>query len=220
MNMSDVKTVIGEHAVIRGQIEGEEDLHVSGRLEGTVSLSETLYVEPDGVIQADVTAKNVVLHGLLIGNINVTDSVHIGAGGRMVGDIRATVVVIEQGAALRGQVDMGEFDVEASARPAAPQKPVMTRSSMVPPRACGNRRSVEPRIAERSSQFAPAPEPGRQRSSLPASPIRTIPPSITPAPMPRPSITITPPNAMPKRPAAPAPKLRNIGRAKARKLSR
>jgi len=102
-------TVIGPSILINGKLTGDEDLTVRGRVEGELSLTRTLIVEPSGVVKANVTVKNAVVSGVVVGNIQATESVELTQEGRMVGDIRAPRVIIVDGASFRGRVDMGEL---------------------------------------------------------------------------------------------------------------
>lgn len=102
-------TVIGPSILINGKLTGDEDLTVRGRVEGELTLTRTLIVEPSGVVKANVTVKNAVVSGVVVGNIQATESVELTQEGRMVGDIRAPRVIIVDGASFRGRVDMGEL---------------------------------------------------------------------------------------------------------------
>src|SRR5271169_1675339 len=101
-------TVIGPSILINGKLSGDEDLTVRGRVEGELTLTKTLIVEPSGIIKADATVKNAIVSGAVVGNINASESVELTKEGRMVGDIRAPRVIIVDGASFRGRVDMGE----------------------------------------------------------------------------------------------------------------
>jgi cytoskeletal protein CcmA (bactofilin family) len=109
---TDANTVIGESILIKGKLEGDEDLTVRGRVEGEITLQRTLIVEQSGVVKADVSVRNAVVSGAVVGNINASESVEITAEGRMVGDIKAPRVIIVDGAAFRGRVDMGDLNAE------------------------------------------------------------------------------------------------------------
>jgi len=102
-------TVIGQSILISGKLTGDEDLTVQGRVEGELTLTRTLIVEPSGVVKANVTVKNAVVSGVVVGNIQATESVELTQEGRMVGDFRAPRVIIVDGASFRGRVDMGEL---------------------------------------------------------------------------------------------------------------
>jgi cytoskeletal protein CcmA (bactofilin family) len=127
---SDGSTIIGESILISGSLNGDEDLTVRGRVEGTLTLTKTLSVEPTGIVKAEVQVKNCVIAGVVVGNVTATESVEITKEGRMVGDIAAPRVIIVDGASFRGRIDMGEVDVEGeglprAARPAAPARPTL-----------------------------------------------------------------------------------------------
>jgi hypothetical protein len=82
-------TVIGPSILISGKLSGDEDLTVRGRVEGELALTRTLIVEPSGVVKANVSVKNAVVSGVVVGNIAATESVELTRDGRMVGDIRS-----------------------------------------------------------------------------------------------------------------------------------
>ena len=157
--MADNGTVIGENIRITGHVSGEEDLTVFGWVEGTVELSQALHVEPSGVIKANVSVATAVVSGVVVGNITASTAVELLHGGRMVGNIIAPRVLIADGAAFRGHIDMGEL--------AAPQPSTSARS--------GARTS-----RDRSSSRASAPAP--VRTARPAA--RTVPRKEEPAPEP------------------------------------
>src|SRR6187431_3319753 len=103
-------TVIGQSILISGKLTGDEDLTVQGRVEGELTLTHTLIVEPSGVVKANVAVKNAIISGVVVGNINATESVELTREGRMVGDIHSPRVIIVDGASFRGRVDMGEVE--------------------------------------------------------------------------------------------------------------
>ena len=117
MATTDVSTIIGESFLINGNLHGDEDLTVRGRVEGTLTLTKTLVVEHTAVVKAEVQVKSCVISGVVVGNITATESVEITKEGRMVGDISAPRVIIADGAGFRGRIEMGEVDVAAAERP-------------------------------------------------------------------------------------------------------
>jgi len=128
-------TVIGPSILINGKLTGDEDLTVRGRVEGELSLTRTLIVEPSGVVKANVSVKNAVVSGVVVGNIQATESVELTHEGRMVGDIRSPRVIIVDGASFRGRVDMGELPPGRTLpeRSARPQLRPTVRSLPAPP---------------------------------------------------------------------------------------
>ncbi len=131
MATTDGTTIIGESILISGSLNGDEDLTVRGRVEGTLTLTKTLVVEPTGIVKAEVQVRNCVIAGVVVGNVTATESVEITKEGRMVGDIAAPRVIIVDGASFRGRIDMGEVDIEGERLPrstrtmAAPVRPAL-----------------------------------------------------------------------------------------------
>jgi len=128
-----LSTVIGESILISGNLEGDEDLTIRGRVEGSIRLNRTLIVEASGIVKADVSVKDAVISGVVVGNVTASDSVQITAEGRMVGDLSAPRVIIVDGASFRGRVDMGDFE-SSRATPAEKPGHRPTASRAAPPR--------------------------------------------------------------------------------------
>ncbi|HET7754391.1 MAG TPA: polymer-forming cytoskeletal protein [Anaeromyxobacteraceae bacterium] len=133
MATNDGSTIIGETITVTGNVSGEEDLTVRGRVEGSIAIGKTLIVEQTGVVRAEVQAGNCVISGVVVGNIAASESVEITKEARMVGDISAPRVIIADGASFRGRVDMGDVNVDAAGeeRPARIAQPV--RPALRPP---------------------------------------------------------------------------------------
>ena len=170
MAISEGTTVVGESMVVSGNLSGDEDLTVRGRVEGTVTLTKALLIEATGVVKAEVQVKSCVVSGAVMGNITASESVEITREGRMVGDISAPRVVIVDGATFRGRIDMGEVDVEhAGERPAlarASTRPTFRpppRATPALPRAEGEERGEEEEgkaaLAERAAGAVKPPPP-------------------------------------------------------------
>jgi cytoskeletal protein CcmA (bactofilin family) len=98
---------IGKSVVIKGELNGSEDLTIEGHVEGTIQLREhVLTIGPNGKIKAQVFAKSVVVLGEVTGNVTASDKVDIRDNGSVDGDIISPRVAIAEGAHFRGSVDM------------------------------------------------------------------------------------------------------------------
>ncbi|HEU5457727.1 MAG TPA: polymer-forming cytoskeletal protein [Terracidiphilus sp.] len=98
---------IGKTVTIRGEVKGNEDLIVDGRLEGTVSLAESrLTIGPNANVAADLTAKDVLIQGRVQGNIVASGRVELRAGSVVEGDVKALRLAVEDNAVFRGKVDL------------------------------------------------------------------------------------------------------------------
>ena len=120
---------IGKSVVIKGELNGSEDLTIEGQVEGTIQLRDhVLTIGANGRIKAQVFAKSVIVLGEVTGNVTASDKVDIRDAGSVDGDIIAPRVAIAEGAHFRGSVDMQrkgaqqqpQPQVQAATKPAAP----------------------------------------------------------------------------------------------------
>jgi cytoskeletal protein CcmA (bactofilin family) len=117
---------IGKSVVIKGELNGSEDLTIEGQVEGTIQLRDhVLTIGANGRIKAQVFAKAVIVLGEVTGNVTATEKVDIRDNGSVDGDIVAPRVAIAEGAHFRGSVDMQRKGSQAAA-PAATVKPAPT----------------------------------------------------------------------------------------------
>ena len=113
---------IGKSVVIKGELNGSEDLTVEGHVEGRIELKDhVLTIGPNGKIKAQVFAKAVIVLGEVNGNVTASEKVDIRDGGSVDGDIIAPRVAIAEGAHFRGSVDM-----QRKGQPAQPSKAAAT----------------------------------------------------------------------------------------------
>jgi cytoskeletal protein CcmA (bactofilin family) len=116
---------IGKSVVIKGELNGSEDLTIEGHVEGTIQLKEhVLTIGPNGRIKAQVFAKSVIVLGEVTGNVTASDKVDIRDNGSVDGDIVSPRVAIAEGAHFRGSVDMqrkGGDKPQPAAKPAEKQ---------------------------------------------------------------------------------------------------
>src|SRR5215216_5931425 len=98
---------IGKSVVIKGELNGSEDLTIEGHVEGKIELKDhVLTIGPNGKIKAQVFAKSVIVLGEVNGNVTASEKVDIRDGGSVDGDIISPRVAIAEGAHFRGTVDM------------------------------------------------------------------------------------------------------------------
>ncbi len=98
---------IGKSVVIKGELNGSEDLTIEGHVEGKIELKDhVLTIGSNGRIRAAVFAKAVIVLGEVVGNVTGTEKVDIRDNGSVDGDIVSPRVAIAEGAHFRGSVDM------------------------------------------------------------------------------------------------------------------
>ncbi|MGH9312153.1 MAG: bactofilin family protein [Vicinamibacterales bacterium] len=98
---------IGKSVVIKGELNGSEDLTIEGQVEGKIELRQhVLTIGPNGKIKAQIFAKSAIILGEVHGNVTATEKVDIRDNGSVDGDIAAPRVAIAEGAHFRGSIDM------------------------------------------------------------------------------------------------------------------
>jgi cytoskeletal protein CcmA (bactofilin family) len=113
---------IGKSISIKGDLTGNEDMVIEGKVEGKVELpNNQLTVGANGTVRAEVHAKAVVVIGRVTGNVHGTERVEIQATGVVEGDVTAPRLVIAEGAVVNGSIHMTKKEAEAAAAPRAPE---------------------------------------------------------------------------------------------------
>ena len=128
---------IGKSVVIKGELNGSEDLTIEGHVEGTIQLRDhVLTIGPNGRIKAQVFAKSVIVLGEITGNVTASEKVDIRDNGSVDGDIVSPRVAIAEGAHFRGSVDMQRKGAPAqAAKPATAPAPAPAVSTQAQPAA-------------------------------------------------------------------------------------
>jgi cytoskeletal protein CcmA (bactofilin family) len=115
------RATIGPSITIKGEVSGNEDLLIQGRVEGSIDLKErAVTVGPDGKVNADIDGRVVTVEGKVEGNLQALEQVILKSSARVQGDIKAPRVVLEDGATFRGMVDMGDPSQEEGTRGGQP----------------------------------------------------------------------------------------------------
>jgi len=103
---------------IKGEISGNEDLVVDGAVEGPIQLQDgTLTIGAAGKIISDVVAREIVVYGEVKGNLSARDRIEIKNNGSVFGDLKTARILIEDGATLKGSIEV--INRDKSARSAA-----------------------------------------------------------------------------------------------------
>jgi cytoskeletal protein CcmA (bactofilin family) len=123
---------IGKSVQIRGELTGSEDLYLDGEIEGTIDLRDhTLIIGPNGKIKAGITARDLVVHGKIEGNVTASGKVELRKSSMLMGDISTQRIVIEDGAFFKGAIDIKEKEKEKDTKQE-------TRKPMVAAAAAGS----------------------------------------------------------------------------------
>lgn len=103
---ANVDSRIGAGLKIRGEITGSSDMYIDGDVQGKIRVgSGRLTVGPNGRVQADLEAREIVVNGTVLGNLKATDRVQLGSSGSVQGGVVTPRIGIDDGARLRGNVE-------------------------------------------------------------------------------------------------------------------
>jgi cytoskeletal protein CcmA (bactofilin family) len=117
------QATIGRTLFIKGEVSGSEALYIDGRIEGKITMPESrVTIGRNGKVDASVQAREVVVMGKVTGNIECADRVDIRAEGSVQGDISCSRISVEDGAALKGgiQVRSSEAKHKEAQNPSKP----------------------------------------------------------------------------------------------------
>jgi cytoskeletal protein CcmA (bactofilin family) len=98
---------LGKNVTVKGQIFSREDLVVDGEVEGTIECQEhKLTIGPNAKVQAGLRARDIVIFGSIQGNVEALDKIDIKKEAKLVGDIKTSRIMIEDGAYFKGSIDI------------------------------------------------------------------------------------------------------------------
>ena len=101
------QATLGKSLVIKGEVTGSESLYIDGRVEGSINLpGNRVTVGRNGVVSANISAREIVVLGKVRGNITASDRVDIRGEGSLTGDVVAQRISIEDGAYFKGGIDI------------------------------------------------------------------------------------------------------------------
>jgi len=117
------QATIGRTLVIKGEITGSEALYIDGRIEGKIIMPESrVTIGRNGKVDASIQAREVVVMGKVNGNIECSDRVDIRAEGAVSGDISTVRISVEDGAALKGGIQV-RSEGKSQSKPEQKQEP-------------------------------------------------------------------------------------------------
>src|SRR5664280_1067196 len=112
------QATIGKSLVIKGEVTGSESLYIDGRVEGSINLSgNRVTIGRNGVVAANISAREIVVLGKVRGNLTASDRVDIRSEGSLTGDVVASRISIEDGAFFKGGIDIRKVGSAGAAKP-------------------------------------------------------------------------------------------------------
>jgi cytoskeletal protein CcmA (bactofilin family) len=126
------QATIGKSLVIKGEVTGSESLYIDGRVEGSINLAgNRVTVGRNGVVAANINAREIVVLGKVRGNLTASDRVDIRSDGSLTGDVVAARISIEDGAFFKGGIDIrkgGTASAKEDSKSATPEPAVAARA--------------------------------------------------------------------------------------------
>jgi cytoskeletal protein CcmA (bactofilin family) len=117
------QATIGRTLFIKGEISGSEALYIDGRIEGKITMPDSrVTIGRNGKVDASIQAREVVIMGKVTGNIECSDRVDIRSEGSVSGDISTARISVEDGAALKGGIQVHN-EAKSQAQPQAQSQP-------------------------------------------------------------------------------------------------
>jgi cytoskeletal protein CcmA (bactofilin family) len=101
------ESVFGPGVTIEGKIEGDADLRIAGKFKGDIHIAGNLSIEKGAHLSAKINAATVTIAGELEGNIVASSQVRLAESGQMIGDLKATTLIVDAGSRMRGHVEFG-----------------------------------------------------------------------------------------------------------------
>lgn len=115
---------LGKNVSVKGQIFSREDLTIDGEVEGTVECHEhRLTIGPNGRVHAGLKAREIVIYGSIQGNVEAIEKIDIKKEAKLVGDIKTSRIMIEDGAYFKGSIDITKTVQPQQPQPQRPAQP-------------------------------------------------------------------------------------------------
>jgi cytoskeletal protein CcmA (bactofilin family) len=156
------QATIGASIVIKGEVSGTEALFIDGTVEGSIHFPEhRVTIGRRSTVKANIKARDVVVMGTVKGNIQCGDLLDVRAESTIQGEIVTRRMRIDDGAILKGSVEIQR--AEKAAKEPEAEKPVAAKPE--PARAPAVAVAGPDTISEKSEP--PKAEP--QKSTLAAA---------------------------------------------------
>ena len=99
-------SLVSQNVKIEGEVRGDENLHIDGRIKGSIKIDGDILIGSSGVVEADIEAAEVVIQGKVTGNVLARQQLEIQPSGQLIGDCKAQSVVFNEGAVFEGRFHM------------------------------------------------------------------------------------------------------------------
>jgi len=100
------RSLIGINSNIKGKIIGSEDVVFEGSFSGNIDINGTIFISSESKVTANIKGNNIICYGRVVGNISCNNKIHIKKGSFVEGDMEAPHIIIEDGAKVKGRVNI------------------------------------------------------------------------------------------------------------------
>lgn len=177
------QSIIGQGTFIRGNVSGQGSLEIQGRIEGNVSMTGDVFIQPGALIKGNVTANQLSVAGSVAGNLTANEGLALEPGARVIGDLVGASIGIAEGALVRGLVRTADESPLVAPKPQAvpavkaspaAQRPAMAGFGRGTPAVAA--RPAPATFAQPRPVVAPAPLPKPQPVVVAPPPPPSVPP--------------------------------------------
>lgn len=101
-----IDTLIGKKAVIDGNISGKGSYKIDGTVDGNITVTGDLVMSNKAVVTGNITAKNIIIAGSVIGDIEASGQLTIKATGKISGQQKCGSLIVEEGSNVVGKCEI------------------------------------------------------------------------------------------------------------------
>ena len=102
-------TQIGRSVQVDGDITGKTDLRIAGKVYGNISIDGELILEKYAIVEGDVKCGAAILAGSIKGDVDCKTKLILQDNSKIVGNVKAEQLIINEGAIFQGNCDMNEM---------------------------------------------------------------------------------------------------------------
>jgi cytoskeletal protein CcmA (bactofilin family) len=158
-------TVVGSQTEFQGKVSGSGSIRVDGRLQGEIDVEGDAYVGQDGVVVADVRARDIVIAGEVRGNCHAAGRLELLPTSRLFGDIHAVRLAIADGAMFRGHCQ-AYTEEAAGGEPGGQGSRTVRAEAVAPPPPVREPAAASPRSGGRMEPALPLARSAMQAETL------------------------------------------------------
>lgn len=112
MHIENLNTVINKNSFFEGRFAIKGNLRIDGRFEGTILSVDQLQIGEGGKVKSDIFASNIVVEGIVIGNITASTRIILLSTARVLGDIKTPELIIQDGVVLEGKCMINRMELD------------------------------------------------------------------------------------------------------------